>query len=836
MKLKLQKCSFFKKHIQYLGHLILDEGIQPLPEKLESIAKMPIPKNAKQVKQFLGLVGYYRKFIPRFADISRILTKLTHKDQEFKWTPECDKCFHMLKDYLQEAPILRYPDPAASYTLYTDTSKYAYAGVLTQRQDDTDHPVAYVSELFRGSQLNWAALTKEAYAIYMSVKKLSFYLDSACITVRSDHLPLKRFLEKNTLNAKVNNWAVELESQKIDFAFIQGTKNVLADTLSRLIEIDDDIKLPAEQEGHEFGYVPFEQLPPAQVTVTEEVIINKLNNLKIKIQHINPVQKDLKIELPISNLKLKELQEQDRKINHLRKLWSENKLNKNIFAMENDILKKKVIECGLLHKPVIIPEILRECLLILAHDEQGHNGFKRTHSALKTLYYWKGMKRHIQLYYRRCRTCARHNIQTHELQKEHFSAPPQPMEFIAMDLIGEFLTASSKGNRYALTAICMLTGFTFCIPLKSKKAEDMVTAYLNHICCIFGPSKKILTDNGSEFKNKMWDEIFKRLKMEHRVTPIYSPQCNGRIEGFHRFLKACIGKQLQQGLEWDDLVWKATAAYNFFPTESLGFSPFFLMYGREANAKHMILAKETTKYLGDNEGVLNVQLMMKLLQVVAYNLAKSRMARDGNRLKRKNFRPRHIKINYPVLVRNHTAKPFEARSNDYICVGFKGNNRILVKDNHGNHGITKVNRKDVTPIEMDIKIAELFKESRQYSKIRDAQVAIPTSRIPDLDWKFDEDIQLVEPVHEQVYSLEQTQEKEQPNTPPPAVAPMEKETRPVQPAKEVTTEAIVLEAAQTRKIEECQKTPQTPIVSRFLSVLKPVAAAVTRQITSKTHF
>ena len=111
----------------------------------------------------------------------------------------------MLKDYLQEAPILRYRDPTASYTLYTDASKYVYAGVLTQRQDDMDHPVAYVSGLFRGSQLNWAALTKEAYAIYMSVKKLSFYLDSARITVRSDHLPLKRFLEKNTLNTKVNN-------------------------------------------------------------------------------------------------------------------------------------------------------------------------------------------------------------------------------------------------------------------------------------------------------------------------------------------------------------------------------------------------------------------------------------------------------------------------------------------------------------------------------------------------------------------------------------------------------------------------------------------------------
>ena len=137
-------------------------------------------------------------------------------------------------------------------------------------------------------------------------------------TAKPFHLPLKRFLEKNTLNAKVNNWAVELESQKIDFVFIQGTKNVLADTLSRLIEIDDDIKLPAEQEGHEFGYVPFEQLPPAQVTLTEKVIINEVNDVKVKIQHIDPVQKDIKIELPILNLKLKELQSVHQKTNPTR--------------------------------------------------------------------------------------------------------------------------------------------------------------------------------------------------------------------------------------------------------------------------------------------------------------------------------------------------------------------------------------------------------------------------------------------------------------------------------------------------------------------------------------
>ena len=257
-----REMQFFQEaHPILRTHYYRKEGIQPLPEKLESIAKMPRPKNQKEVKQFLGLIGYYRKFVPRFADISRVLNKLTRKDEEFKWTSECDKCFNMLKDYLQEAPILRYPDPEARYVLYTDASKYAYAGVLTQTVDGTDHPIAYVSGLFRGSQLNWAALTKEAYAIYMSVKKLSFYLDSARITVRSDHLPLKKFLEKNTMNAKVNNWAVELESQKIDFVFIPGIKNVLADTLSRLDRGRQRCQITRRKGGRRIWIHPLRKTP-----------------------------------------------------------------------------------------------------------------------------------------------------------------------------------------------------------------------------------------------------------------------------------------------------------------------------------------------------------------------------------------------------------------------------------------------------------------------------------------------------------------------------------------------------------------------------------------------
>ena len=234
----------------------------------------------------------------------------------------------------------------------------------------------------------------------MSVKKLSFYLDSAQITLRSDHLPLKKFLEKNTMNAKVNNCAVELESQNINFEFIAGTKNVLADTLSRLIEFDESIKLPEEEPGYEFGYTPFKELPPARVTVIEEVIISENNGDQspglLKILHNDPIAKDIKIELPLTNSRMKELQEQDPLVGRLRKQWSEKKLDKKHFTMEDEILKKKTVINGILYTPTVVSDVLKDCLLILAHNKQGHNGLKITYSSLKQMYHWKGMKKTIQ--------------------------------------------------------------------------------------------------------------------------------------------------------------------------------------------------------------------------------------------------------------------------------------------------------------------------------------------------------------------------------------------------------------------------------------------------------
>ena len=188
-------------------------------------------------------------------------------------------------------------------------------------------------------------------------------------------------------------------------------------------------------------------------------------------------------------------------------------------------------------------------------------------------------------------------------------------------------------------------------------------AYTDNICCVFQPSKKILTDNGTEFKNKLWTDVFKKMRTEHRTLPIYSPQCNGSIEGFHKFLKATIGNSSKKGLEWDDIIPKATSAYNFFPTQSSKKSSFFLMFGQQAAIKHILLDSESPKYLGNEEGLLNIELIRKLYHVIVFNLAKSRAAQNENKYTKEYYPPRLIILEpgKNVLVRDHDSKVFKTK-------------------------------------------------------------------------------------------------------------------------------------------------------------------------------
>ena len=184
-----------------------------------------------------------------------------------------------------------------------------------------------------------------------------------------------------------------------------------------------------------------------------------------------------------------------------------------------------------------------DLVLILAHDQEGHNGFPRTYATIRRPYYWKGMKKTILRYCRQCKACVKINLEIVKYEKQNFRSARHPMQFISMHFIGEFHLPSSIGHRYVLTAICMLTHYTFCIPLHSKKAEEVIQAYMDKVYCQFGRSQKILCDNGTEFKNQLFEDVVKQLGVEYKIyTPSHRLQLNGRIKSFHRFLKICSSK------------------------------------------------------------------------------------------------------------------------------------------------------------------------------------------------------------------------------------------------------------------------------------------------------
>ena len=235
------------------------------------------------------------------------------------------------------------------------------------------------------------------------------------------------------------------------------------------------------------------------------------------------------------------------------------------------------------------------------------------------------MKKDIRKHCKTCATCQLHKLENVKFERKIFKPSLQPMDFICMDLIGEFHPPTSCGHRYALTAVCMLTGFTWCVPLKTKTAEEVAEAYMDHIYCNFGGSIKILTDNETEFKNKLFKEVISKLGTELSIhSPPYRPQSNGKIEGFHRFLKTCISKHINYGLEWDELTPMATACYNLFPNCSARESAFFVMFGRDPINKLNMLLHATRRYFHDDNGLPNLEALKNIYQVVAQQLLNSR--------------------------------------------------------------------------------------------------------------------------------------------------------------------------------------------------------------------
>ena len=233
LKLKLKKCSFLKGETHYLGFIISEDGIKPDENKVEAIRSLPVPTCVKEVRSFIGMCSYYRRFIPNFSQIAEPIIALTRKYAHFKWSDVHQKAFQYLKDSLTCVPLLSYPDSNAPYVLYTDASDTCIGACLTQVCEGEEKPIFYLSHKLSRTQCKWSVVEKEAFAIHFALQKLDYYLHNSSFVIRTDHKPLKYLLESPMQNKKIQLWALSMSGYNCSIEYIAGTTNTCADLLSR---------------------------------------------------------------------------------------------------------------------------------------------------------------------------------------------------------------------------------------------------------------------------------------------------------------------------------------------------------------------------------------------------------------------------------------------------------------------------------------------------------------------------------------------------------------------------------------------------------------------------
>ena len=394
LSMKLSKCHFFTKEIQYLGHILGMEGIRPVPAKTEAIKAMHPPVNPKQVHGFLRLVGYYRKFNKNFAKLAKPLTVLTHMDVKFEWK-ETHRCtFMKLKDAIIQAPILRYPDTTKPYIMYTDASDNACRAQLSQMHEEVEFPVAFLSHTFTDTQQRWSTPEQEAYSIYFTIKKWNYYLQGADIIVRNDHKPLARFLNGKNKNMKITRWGLELTSYNIKFKWISGAKNKAADFLSRLLE------LPEKHQKNPNGTKPMLINMVKAVTtrsgMRNTTLVERTKNqspLRMDINTGNTPRTEVSKKTTSNNCEdnsrdtsVKEMQSMD----PFCKCIMKRLLNKtapkhdlDTFFIHNGLLYRYASDHSKDFCALVIPKAWRYTILVETHDKMGHQGNNRTYPLIR---------------------------------------------------------------------------------------------------------------------------------------------------------------------------------------------------------------------------------------------------------------------------------------------------------------------------------------------------------------------------------------------------------------------------------------------------------------------
>ena len=537
---KAKKCELIRRKVEYTGHYISADGIAVDPRNITTIRDWPAPTNPSEVRSFLGLASYYRKFVQGFSATATPLTALLHKDKKFQWTTPEQVAFDTLKEKLTTAPVLLLPDPNKPFTITTDASDFAIGAVLTQDQGKGEQPVAYESRKLSPAEQNYAVHEKELLAIVHAIRLWRMYLEGRRFTVITDHASLEYIKTQANLSRRQARWLETLQANDFEVKYRPGKTNVVADALSRqphLAAITTLTTRLADDQTFEEGYKKDKYFAPILETLQ------------------NPEEADEKEKAQARNFE-----------------WKDNRI----------YLKRD--------QRLAIPQDkqLRTHILMEHHDIEiaGHLGMDKTIEAITRNYYWPKMGKDIKKYIATCDTCQRNkpNNQQPVGLLQPLKTPANRWEEITMDFIVQ-LPLTKQGHDAIVVFVDRLTKRAhFQAMHTSATAPEVAKLFFSVIFKNHGLPRVIVSDRDAKFPSHFWQALFKQLGTKTAMSTAFHPQTDGQTERLNRTLEEMLRAYVTYKQDqWDEYLPAAEFAYNNSKKASTGFTPFELDCGQHPN-------------------------------------------------------------------------------------------------------------------------------------------------------------------------------------------------------------------------------------------------------------
>ncbi|KAD5802711.1 hypothetical protein E3N88_14071 [Mikania micrantha] len=487
---KFSKCEFWLREVQFLGHVVNQDGIQVDPNKIKAVEQWKTPRTPTEIRQFLGLAGYYRRFIKNFSKIALPLTTLTQKNQPFIWGSQQEEAFQLLKHKLCNAPILALPEGIENFTVYCDASRQGLGCVLMQN----DKVIAYASRQLKVHEKNYTTHDLELGAVVFALKIWRHYLYGTKCIIYTDHKNLQHILNQKMLNMRQRRWVELLNDYDCEIRYHPGKANVVADALSRK-----------------------ERVKPLRV---------KALGMTIQTSLIPQIKEAQQQALQTPNYLAEELRGLDKKL--------------------------EVKTDGVLYfkSRIWVPLFgnIRSIILDEAHKSRYsiHPGADKMYKDLKDFYWWPGMKKHIAEYVGRCLTCLKVKAE-HQRPSGLLQQPEIPMwkwDQISMDFITK-LPRTSHNHDSIWVIIDRLTKSAHFIPIREDYSMDrLAKLYVKEIVSRHGVPISIISDRDSRFTSRFWQTLQNALGTQINMSTAYHPQTDGKTERTNQtledMLRSCV--------------------------------------------------------------------------------------------------------------------------------------------------------------------------------------------------------------------------------------------------------------------------------------------------------